>query len=68
MNKDQVKGAAENVKGKINEAVGKATGDKSRELKGGLQQGAGEVRKAYGDAEEAAKDHAKDDAKARAKE
>jgi uncharacterized protein YjbJ (UPF0337 family) len=68
MNKDQVKGAAENVKGKINEAVGKATGDKSRELKGDLQQGAGEVRKAYGDAKEAAKDHAKDDAKARAKE
>lgn len=60
MNKDQMKGTAENLKGKVNEAVGKATGDKSREMKGDLQQGAGEARKAYGDAKEQANKAAKD--------
>jgi len=59
MNKDQVKGVAEQVKGKVNEAVGKATGNKAKELKGDLQQGAGEIRKAYGDGKEHAKDNAK---------
>src|SRR5258706_15607849 len=59
MNKDQVKGVAEKVKGKVNETVGKTTGNKTQELKGDVQQGAGEVRKAYGDAKEEAKDNAK---------
>jgi uncharacterized protein YjbJ (UPF0337 family) len=59
MNKDQVKGVAEKVKGKVNETVGRATGDKGQELKGDLQQGAGEMRKSYGDAKEEAKDNAK---------
>jgi uncharacterized protein YjbJ (UPF0337 family) len=59
MNKDQVKGVAEQVKGKVNEAVGKATDNPGKELKGDLQQGAGKVQKAYGDAKEDAKDNAK---------
>jgi uncharacterized protein YjbJ (UPF0337 family) len=55
MNKDQVKGVGEQVKGKVNEAVGSATGNKSQELKGDLQQGVGKVQKAHGDAKEEVK-------------
>jgi uncharacterized protein YjbJ (UPF0337 family) len=40
---------------KVNEAVGKATGNKARELKGDLQKAAGSVRKSYGDAKEQVK-------------
>ncbi|MEW9584217.1 CsbD family protein [Paraburkholderia sp. DGU8] len=59
MNKDQAKGVGEQVKGKVNEAIGKATNNPAREAKGDLQQGAGKVQKAYGDAKEDAKDTAK---------
>jgi hypothetical protein len=38
MNKDQVKGTAEKVKGKINETVGRATGNTKQEVKGDIQQ------------------------------
>jgi len=34
MNKDQVKGTAEKVKGKVNEAVGNATDDPAQKAKG----------------------------------
>lgn len=50
MNRDQMKGMTQKVKGKLNEAVGKATGNKSRELKGDLQQVAGGLRESFGDA------------------
>jgi uncharacterized protein YjbJ (UPF0337 family) len=59
MNKDQVKGTAEKVKGKVNEAVGNATDDAAQKAKGQLQQGAGEARKQYGDLKEDVKDGAK---------
>ncbi|MDN7753815.1 CsbD family protein [Burkholderia gladioli] len=55
MNKDQLKETAEKVKGKVNEAVGKATGNPKREVKGEVQQAAGEARKNLGDAKESAK-------------
>lgn len=45
MNKDQLKGAAEKVKGKVNEAVGKAMSHPKREVKGDVQQAAGEARR-----------------------
>ncbi|RKP55752.1 CsbD family protein [Pararobbsia silviterrae] len=53
MNKDHVKGEAEKLKGKVNEAVGKMRGDTAQELKGDLQQGAGEARKRVGDVKDA---------------
>ncbi|CAM2143672.1 MULTISPECIES: CsbD family protein [Paraburkholderia] len=56
MNKDQVKGTAEKLKGKVNEAVGRATDNPQRELKGDMQQAAGQARKNVGDLKEAAKD------------
>jgi uncharacterized protein YjbJ (UPF0337 family) len=59
MNKDQVKGVAEKAKGKVNEVVGRATGDTKQEVKGNVQQAVGEVQKKYGDAKEAIKNQAK---------
>jgi uncharacterized protein YjbJ (UPF0337 family) len=56
MNKDRVKGTAEKVKGKVNETIGRATGDRKQEVKGDVQQAVGEARKKAGDVEEAVKD------------
>ncbi|MEX3812803.1 CsbD family protein [Paraburkholderia sp. BR13439] len=56
MNKDQVKGVAQKMKGKVNQAMGKVTGRASRELKGDVEQAAGQARKDVGDAREAGKD------------
>ena len=56
MNKDQVKGTGEKVKGKVNEAIGRATGDKQQEVKGDAQQVVGEARKQAGKVKEAVKD------------
>jgi len=55
MNKDQVKGTGEKIKGKTNEAVGKVTGDKAQEVKGKVQQGVGKARKEAGDLKESLK-------------
>src|SRR3954465_11914171 len=51
MNKDHVKGATNEVTGNIKKEVGRATGDRSmevkghaRELKGKLQQGVGDAK------------------------
>ncbi|MCA8092704.1 CsbD family protein [Burkholderia anthina] len=55
MNKDQVKGTAEKVKGKVNEAIGRATHNTKQEVKGDLQQAAGQARKNLGGAKEAVK-------------
>ncbi len=55
MNKDQVKGTAEKVKGKVNKAIGRATGDTKQEIKGNVQEAAGQARKNLGDIKEAVK-------------
>ncbi|KXU94757.1 general stress protein CsbD [Caballeronia megalochromosomata] len=55
MNKDQVKGTAEKEKEKLNEGVDEMTGDTVQQVKGQVQQGAGEARKQYGDAKEEVK-------------
>ena len=56
MNKDQVKGVAEQAKGKVKEAAGDLTGNKSLERKGEAEQVSGKVQKNYGDAKENVKD------------
>jgi len=56
MNKDQVKGVAEQGKGKVKEAAGNLTGNKSLERKGEAEQAKGKVQKNYGDAKENVKD------------
>jgi uncharacterized protein YjbJ (UPF0337 family) len=59
MNKDQTHGVTEQVKGKVNEVVGKVTGNRTQEAKGDIQQGLGKAQKAVGDVREDVKDQAK---------
>lgn len=56
MNKDQVKGTAKDVGGKIQESVGKAVGSRETEAKGLANQAEGKTQKAYGDVKETVKD------------
>lgn len=52
MNKDQVKGGAEQAKGKTKEVAGKAVGNKELEQEGKLENTGGKVQKGYGDVKE----------------
>jgi uncharacterized protein YjbJ (UPF0337 family) len=52
MNKDQIKGTAKEVAGKVQGGVGKATGSKEHEAKGALREAEGKVQKTVGDARE----------------
>jgi len=58
MNKDQVKGTAKDVAGKIQKEAGRAAGSKEHEAKGLGKQVSGKAQKKYGDAREAVKDAA----------
>lgn len=51
INKNQVKGRAEESQGKVKEVVGKVAGDKSLEVKGNIQKNVGAVQASVGDAE-----------------
>ena len=55
MNKDQVKGAAKDAAGKMQEKAGEAVGSDKNQAKGLVKQVEGKVQKAYGDAKEAVK-------------
>jgi uncharacterized protein YjbJ (UPF0337 family) len=59
MNKDQVKGSAKRVKGKIQEITGKAVGNPDLEARGDANQIAGKTQKAYGDAKQMVKKNSK---------
>jgi len=52
MNKDQVKGVAKDVVGKVQEQAGKLVGSKEQQVKGLSKQISGKVQKNLGDAEE----------------
>jgi uncharacterized protein YjbJ (UPF0337 family) len=56
MNKDQVKGTAKDVAGKVQKEVGKLTGSEEQQIKGLAKQGEGKAQKGVGDAKEAVKD------------
>jgi uncharacterized protein YjbJ (UPF0337 family) len=56
MNKDQVKGTAKDIAGKVQEGVGKVTGDREQEAKGLGKQVEGKTQKKFGDAKETVKD------------
>ena len=56
MNKDQVKGAAKDVAGRVQEEAGKLTGNKEQQAKGLAEQVSGKIQKNFGDAKEATKD------------
>jgi uncharacterized protein YjbJ (UPF0337 family) len=52
MNKDQVKGVAKDVAGKIQEQAGKLVGSKEQQVKGLSKQISGQVQKSVGDAKQ----------------
>ena len=56
MNKEQVKGRAEEAVGKVKEVAGHVSGDKELEAKGDAQQVAGKTRATVGDVTEDVKD------------
>jgi len=53
MNKDQVKGKAKDVAGRVERQVGEWTGDKEAQVKGTLKQAEGKVQNAWGDVKDA---------------
>ena len=59
MNKDQVKGKAKDIAGKVQEGVGKAIGSKEQEAKGLGKQVEGKVQKGVGDVKKDFKDATK---------
>jgi len=52
MNKDELKGKLENLKGRAKQAVGAVSGDKSTEAEGLFDRGKGAVQEKYGEAKE----------------
>jgi uncharacterized protein YjbJ (UPF0337 family) len=51
-----VKGTAKDIAGKVQEGVGKVTGDREQEAKGLGKQVEGKTQKKFGDAKETVKD------------
>jgi uncharacterized protein YjbJ (UPF0337 family) len=60
MDKDRIKGAAEQVKGSVKERAGKALGDKKLETEGKVDKAAGKIRNAIGSAKDAVRDATRD--------
>lgn len=56
MNKDQVQGRAEDVKGKVKEAAGDLVGNDRLKTEGQVDQVAGKTQSTVGDAKEKVKD------------
>jgi len=61
MNKDQAKGIAKDIVGKVQETAGEVIGSKSQQVKGLNKQIEGKVQKAFGDVKETVKDITKKD-------
>lgn len=56
MNKDQVKGTAKDVAGKVQEQTGKLVGSKEQQIKGLSRQLSGKMQKGVGDVKQSVKD------------
>ena len=56
MNKDQVKGVAKDVVGKVQEKTGKLVGSKEQQVKGLSKQISGKAQKGVGDVKQSVKD------------
>jgi uncharacterized protein YjbJ (UPF0337 family) len=56
MNKDQVKGKAKNIAGKIQEQAGKLVGSKKQQIKGLSKQISGKTQEGFGDAKQSVED------------
>ena len=55
MHKDEIKGAAKDMKGSMKEAAGKATGDRELEAKGAGEKTVGKMQKGVGNLKDAAR-------------
>jgi uncharacterized protein YjbJ (UPF0337 family) len=53
MNRDQIKGAAKNVAGKVQQKVGALTGNRTQQVRGISKQVEGQLQKGAGDVERA---------------
>ena len=54
MNRDQVKGTAKDIAGKVQRKVGEATGNVEQQVKGGAKQVEGKLQKGSGNLQQAA--------------
>ena len=59
MNKDQVKGTAKDVAGKLQQKAGKLVGSEKMQAKGLAKQVSGKLQKGVGDVKEVVKDATK---------
>ena len=59
MNKDQVKGTAKDIAGKVQEKAGKAMGSTEQQVKGQAKQVTGKMQKGVGDVKESVNDSKK---------
>jgi len=55
MHKDEIKGAAKDMKGSMKEAAGKATGDREMEAEGATEKTMGKMQKGVGSMKDAAR-------------
>jgi uncharacterized protein YjbJ (UPF0337 family) len=55
MDKDRIKGSAQQAKGSLKKAVGRAAGDSKLKTEGALDQAAGKMRNAVGGLKDAAR-------------
>jgi uncharacterized protein YjbJ (UPF0337 family) len=56
MDREHIKGAADNVKGAVKDTVGKATGDKKMEAEGKMDKAKGAAHNLVGDVKDAVRD------------
>jgi uncharacterized protein YjbJ (UPF0337 family) len=56
MNKDQVKGVAKKVAGKVQQEAGKLVGSKEQQIKGLSKQISGKAQESVGDVKQSVKD------------
>ena len=59
MNTDQIKGAAKEIAGKVQQKTGEVLNSPEQQVKGAAKQVEGSVQKNYGDAKEQIKDATK---------
>jgi len=52
MNRDQVKGTAKDIAGKVQRKFGEATGNEAQQIKGGAKQVEGKIQKGVGNVEQ----------------
>jgi len=59
MNKDQVKGKAKNIAGKVQEQAGKLVGSRKQQVKGLSKQISGKIQESVGDVRQSAENPGK---------